>query len=325
MSDQMRYENSAGASVAICICTFRRPQGLKNVLDSLQNLIFDHGRLSVFVADNDCASHAGYDFIEKEKGAYRFDIFCEIEEKPGISHARNRTLRMVKNASGVFNYIAFTDDDVEVSRHWLQDLVTTAMLYKADIVVGKREAKFAVPPSRDILQSGFFDDETACRTTGTLIRDGNTSNVLFKKEIFDKEGYELFDVKLALTGGEDCDLFMHLYRKNYKMVQCASAVIYEIYPAERLNEQWITTRYYRSGSTYAYILYKYGSRKDFYLRSLKKVAVFLKDAIRYRLKPSLKHKCKLHNTLGFFFFFFKRIPFEEYKHSNINIHRCRKN
>lgn len=315
-NNKIGHEGSRQLSIAICICTYKRPQGLKNVLDSLQNLVLDQGSFAVFVADNDSVSHAGYDFIEKEQGAYRFEISCEIEEKPGISHARNRALRMVKNASDYFSYIAFTDDDVEVSRHWLQDLVTTAMLYQADIVVGKREAKFAVPPPRDILQSGFFDDETACRTTGTLISDGNTSNVLFKKEIFDKEGYEPFDAKLALAGGEDCDLFMRLYRKNYKMVQCASAVIYEIYPAERLNEQWITTRYYRSGSTYAYILYKYGSRKDFYVRAMKKVAVFLKDAISYLLNPSLKRKCKLNNTLGFFFFFFKRIPYEEYKHSS---------
>jgi len=312
--NKMQRTGSSGYSIAICICTYKRAQGLKNVLDSLHNLIFDNGSFAVFVADNDPVAHAGYDFIEKERDKYRFDVFCELEEKPGISYARNRTLRMVKNAPGAFNYVAFTDDDVEVSRHWLQDLVTTVMLYKADIVVGKREAKFAVAPSQDILQSGFFDDATACRTTGSIITDGNTSNVLFKKEIFDTEGYAPFDVNLALTGGEDCELFMRLYQKNYKMVQCASAVIYEVYPTERLNAQWISTRYFRSGSTYAYILYKHGSRKSFYVRSAKKIAVFMRDAIRYLFQPSLKHKCKLNNTLGFFFFFFKRTPFEEYKH-----------
>ena len=309
----MPQDNTAEFNVAICVCTYKRPQGLENVLDSIKNLIADRITFSVFVADNDPVSHDGFNLIERTRGAYPFNIFCEIEENPGISHARNRTLRMVKNSQEPVGYVAFTDDDVEVSRHWLRDLVSTSILYSADIVVGKREAKFAVPPSADILQSGFFDDETASHPTGTVLSDGNTSNVLFKKEIFDMEGYDAFDVSLALAGGEDCDLFMRLHQKNYKMVQCASAVIYEIYPAERLNAQWILTRYYRSGSTYAYILHKYGSRKAFYVGAAKKVMVFLRDVVRYRLKPSLRHKCKLSNTLGFFFFFFNRRPYEEYK------------
>lgn len=315
----MHQDNTVEFSVAICICTYKRPEGLENVLNSIKNLIADRIIFSVFIADNDPISHDGFNLIERTRGAYPFNIFCEIEENSGISHARNRTLRMVKNSHKHFRYVAFTDDDVEVSRQWLQELVTTSTFYKADIVVGKGEAKFAVPPSSDILQSGFFDFVTACQPTGTVLSDGTTSNVLFKKEIFDREGYEAFDANLALTGGEDCDLFMRLHQKNYKMVHCASAVIYEIYPAERLNAQWILTRYYRSGSTYAYILHKYGSRKALYVGAAKKVLVLVRDAVRYRLKPSLRHKCKLNNTLGFFFFFFNRRPYEEYKRPTVRL------
>ncbi|PZQ45564.1 MAG: hypothetical protein DI551_07010 [Micavibrio aeruginosavorus] len=287
------------ATVALCVCTYKRPDYLKRLLDSLIHLRKTE-TITLFVADNDAVGRTGLDFIEANRNQYPFEILCEVEPAAGISHARNRTLAMLEKSGKNFDYVAFTDDDIEVTPQWIHDLVKASNLYDADVVFGKREPLFETVPPKEILESSFFQDDFACGCTGTVVPDGATCNALLRAKIFKDVGYNVFDTALTLTGGEDADFFAMLKKKGYKLIQCASALVYEIMPENRLNEKWILTRYTRSGWSYAYVLRKHGSTAQYLVGILKKIIKTPLKLFAYLKNPNISTKAGVYNYIGFF-------------------------
>jgi GT2 family glycosyltransferase len=300
------------SDVAICIATFRRPAGLQRLLESFDKLTYDEGRIEVFVADNDAQHHAGYDYVIAHGARHRHKITCEIEPAAGISFARNRGLAMVSKAGRKFDYVAFTDDDIVVAQNWLSDLVRAARTYGAEVVFGKREPRFDTVPAPEILHAVFFRDEFDCPITGTEVTEGSTCNMLVSDSVFQKIGYAPFDCALSLSGGEDVDFCIQMRRRGLRFVSSACAVCYEFFPVERLNERWIINRYFRTGSTYAYMTKKYKPRILFYMNVVKKIVVLAKLYAAFWLRRDLSSKCRLYNTLGFFFFVINGRSFQEY-------------
>lgn len=300
-------------NIAVCIATYRRPLGLKKILDSLDRMNTEGMSVTIFVVENDPVNGEGLSFLQENAGGYKNSILFDVEEGVGISHARNKSLRMVRDSGTDFDYIAFTDDDTEASYHWLHDMAETIEFYNADVVFGKVEFKFAVRPASEILSSPYFTKENGGPATGTAMINGGTNNVILSASIFDKQGWEVFDPKLSLSGSEDKDLFISLHRHGYKMVYCASAVIYEIFPEERLNADWLLNRYHRRGSTEAYLLKKWQSKKGLYRVAIKRMPRAIAQYIRYKLSPSIGRKCYLYDSVGFFEYIFNQRLFEEYR------------
>jgi len=300
------------ADIAICIATYQRRPGLQRLLESFDRLTYEDGRIEIFIVDNDDKFHAGFDYVETEGTRHRHKITCAIEPLPGISFARNRCLALAAAAGTGFSYIAFTDDDIAVSQSWIDDLVRTARIYDAHIVFGKREPRFETVPDRQILNAIFFEDEFACKVTGTALNEGPTCNMLVATAVFDKIGYAPFDTRLALSGGEDIDFCIQVRMNGFRLVSCACAVCYEFFPASRLNEEWMTKRYFRTGSTYAYMQRKYRPGLPFMINILKKMLVLPKLYLIFVCRGDLSSKCRLYNTLGFFFFLATGRSFQEY-------------
>jgi len=301
------------ADIAICIATYRRPAGLARLLESFDRLTYADGRIEIFVADNDSERHEGFDYVAAHAAIHRHKIACAIEPQPGISFARNRCLALMKDAGTPFAYAAFTDDDIAVAPNWIDDLVRTARIYQADIVCGKREPLFEAVPETAILRSIFFEDEFQCPVTGTEIAEGSTCNMLVATTVFETLGYAPFDTRLALSGGEDADFSIQMKQRGFRFVACACAVCYEFFPTSRLNESWITARYFRTGSTYGYMTKKYRPALAFGISILKKMLILPKLYLIFWLRNDLSAKCRLYNTLGFFFFLAKGASFQEYR------------
>ena len=80
-------------SVALCIPTFRRPQGLRKLLAHVDELTYG-GRLSVIVVDNDAGEEAGAHVVwSKISQDYPFPL--TVGWSPvAASHAYNRAFRV---------------------------------------------------------------------------------------------------------------------------------------------------------------------------------------------------------------------------------------
>ena len=299
--------------IAICLCTFKRPQGIETVIKSFDSLIQKPDEICVFVVDNDAVNQDGLRMVESMKGRTKYKVFCEVESGIGISRARNRSLQMVKESGIDFDYVAFTDDDVEVSPTWLRDLVRTSDMYEADIVCGKVEPVFSEKPNENILTSGYFLDSFNSAASGTPIMSASTSNLLVKVDIYRNEGYEAFDPYLGTYGGSDQDFLMRMINAGYKAVQCAAAIVYETFPVQRLNEDWILKRNLRCGSTYAHNFKKNFGKFAFYKLAVKKMILYPLRYLNAKLRPTLSNQSRLVDNNGFFYFLFKGHPYEEYK------------
>jgi len=101
--------------VSVIVCTRDRPAQLARCLDALRRL--EHDELEMVIVDNAPADDATERLVAAlAAGDPRLRYVRE--ERPGLSHARNRGLREAR--AGI---VAFTDDDVLVDPLWAAALV----------------------------------------------------------------------------------------------------------------------------------------------------------------------------------------------------------
>ena len=107
--------------VALCICTCRRPAGLRKALLAVERIDFE-GDLHVIVVENHYVLE-GQAVVEALREAFRWPLACVVAEQRGISHARNAGANAAL-ALGV-DFIAMIDDDEWPDPDWLSLLLAT--------------------------------------------------------------------------------------------------------------------------------------------------------------------------------------------------------
>ena len=226
--------------ITICVCTRKRPEGLKKLLDSFikMQLPIDT-QIKIVVVENDLVNSS--ESIIKEfssKSNIRINYF--LETKQGIAFARNTS---VKGAYGSA-FCCFVDDDQVVANDWLVELMRCQKEFNADGVWGINPPIFnaEVPAyiSRFHTGSSF--------NYGDIVTEAYTNCLLLRKEYLDKiEGP--FDVRLNFTGGEDCYLTSIISRMG-GVIRCNPyAKAFELIPESRTKIKYIIKRTYRTSNT----------------------------------------------------------------------------
>src|SRR5260370_343020 len=80
---------AAAAAIALCIPTFRRPEGLRKLLTHVAKLQYP-APLSVIVVDNDAEQRAGASVVNDISPAFLFPLACIVEPRRGQTYAYNR-------------------------------------------------------------------------------------------------------------------------------------------------------------------------------------------------------------------------------------------
>ena len=228
--------------VSVCICTFRRPELLSALLDSIVNQVPDPAfRVEVVIVDNDRQRSAEPVARRFERRAHVAVVYdCEPEQN--ISLARNRAIR---NASG--SLVAFLDDDERPVQGWLTRLYQTFRTHAADGVLGPVLPDYPAQAPGWLKKGRFFDRRRL--PTGSRIseRDARTGNVLLLRSIFtEHEGW--FDPAFGRTGGEDSDFFRRQFECGRTFVWCDEAEAYETVPPDRWTTAFHVRRFLRSGT-----------------------------------------------------------------------------
>lgn len=231
--------------ISVCICTFRRPELLARLLESLAaqetGAEFD---FEIVVTDNDqgrSAEAVARRFEERLPGKVIYD--CEPEQN--IAMARNRGVR---NARG--NYIAYIDDDEYATSDWLLRLYSVQKQFAADGVQGPVLPEFPVPAPQWLKRSGLCDRKRWRTGTVTSLGDARTGNVLFRRDLF-REGETWFDPAFGKTGGEDGDFFRRQGKRGAKFCWCDEALAYETVPESRWKLSFYMRKTFRIGTLYA--------------------------------------------------------------------------
>ena len=232
---------SVGNHISVCICTFKRPGLLINLLEKLQQQITkDLFTYSVVIVDND-ANESAKAVVEtfKQKSSFNIDYFVESEQN--ISLARNKA---VENARG--HFIALIDDDEYPGSKWLVNFYNTLTGISADGVLGPVVPYYPPDIPKWIIKSKIC--ELRSHKTGTILNwtETRTGNVFLNKNIF--EGQEKpFDPQFGLTGGEDQDFFKRMINNGHRFVWCDEAEVHEIVPPERWGRGFYLRKYLQMG------------------------------------------------------------------------------
>lgn len=239
-------ENRSLITVSICICTRRRKAGLKNLLQSFEDMIIPPDiDVKIIIVENDSENFSESlvkDFSTKSK----FKISYFLEPTQGLVYARNRSVK----EAGDCEFCCFTDDDEYVSKLWLSELLRCQAEFNADGVAGPTYPVFKkeVP----VYIKDFHKPDTY--EYGTIISTAFTGCLLLRKKYLDLiEGP--FDERLNFTGGEDINLTYAISVMGGVIRFNPAAAAYEDFQENRSSLRYIITRRYRTSNTGLYARY----------------------------------------------------------------------
>lgn len=221
--------------VSVCICTFKRPRRLKNLLACLREQrtsgLFT---FSAVVVDND-AEQSARQTVEESRPQSPFPIQYAVEPEQNIALARNRAV-----SASTGDFLAFIDDDEFPCRDWLVTLFDAQRRWNADGILGPVIPHYETEPPPWVVKGGFYERPTHPAGTKLGWRDTRTGNVLLRKSLFLDEG-NLFRKEFG-GGGEDRDFFRRMIRKGFVFRWCAEAPVYESIPPDRFKRSFMLKR-----------------------------------------------------------------------------------
>lgn len=226
-------------TVAICICTFRREELLRELLETLSRLRFSKvptPHLRVVVVDNDPQASAQQ---ISASVPLPWPTIYAVEPSRGITYARNRAI-----AEAGADFIAFIDDDETPSPYWLDELLWAQMEFKADVVSGPVLPKYAEAVPGWVKRGGFFD--ALKLTTGTVRHTCACNDVLIAAHVFTR--VTGFDDAFALSGAEDTNFFLRVRNAGYTIIWCQEATVFEVVSAKRATIAWLLRREFQTGN-----------------------------------------------------------------------------
>lgn len=231
-----------GVDVSICIASYRRPEGLSRLLDSLERLKLPIGiQIETIVVDNDRDASAAS--IAHSRSRSLEPIHYCVEPQRNIALARNRAL---SEASG--EWILFIDDDEVADENWIMEYLKLVEHEPCDGAFGPVLPRLeeVVTPWLDV---PTFYTQRRHATGKTLGADDLfTSNAMVRRRLFDERS---FDPSYGLTGGSDSELFGRMSRSGARFVWCDEARVVEFVPPERHCFGWLAQRAFRGGCVHS--------------------------------------------------------------------------
>ena len=237
-------------TISICVATYRRPEGLKRLLNGLNSLQLGapEPEVALVVTDNDAAGSAR-PVCAAARPTLRWPLDYAVEPRRGIAHARNRALARLAPGTA---WVAFLDDDEVPDSRWLAELLATQRATGADAVAGPVVPFFEHPIEDWIERGGFFQPRRF--EDGAAIPHAFTGNVLFRASLLDDPLLQpAFADRYALVGGEDRQFFERVRLAGYRQHWADRALATEWVPRSRTNARWLIRRQFRVGNALAFI------------------------------------------------------------------------
>ena len=233
-----------GAALCVAICTFRRPNELRQLLEHLGRQRFAAvapSELHLLVVDN------------APEGGATDVVGSRCEPFSGVTHvhagasniavARNAVLDHVP--SGI-RFVACIDDDELPEPEWLDELLRVQRSTAAPFVIGPVRPVLPTDAPGWLVEGRFYDLYELA--DGAALEEGLTGNALLDIDVVRRLGLR-FDERLGLAGGEDQLFFRQAHAAGASIRFAAGAVVYEPVPAARTTVRYLLRREFRKGNT----------------------------------------------------------------------------
>lgn len=233
-------------SVAVCICTYRRPAMLGALLARLVDAASkaaELARVGIVVVDDD-----------PDRSAERVASCAEQHFALGVRyvHAGAQNIAIARNLAmqkGIetASLVAFIDDDCLPSEDWLHELVKIFGIGGADIVTGVCLDHFTQQCPQWLQRAPYFD-RPLTEPDGTIVTSGYIKNILIASDAILRADLK-FRPDFGRTGGEDEMFLIDARRAGLKNRRAAHAFVTEQVPAQRLTFQYQLRRRFWYGNT----------------------------------------------------------------------------
>ena len=286
--------------ISVVICTYNRSRHLKNILNSLAEQEVSNELLwEIVVIDNNSKDDTK-DVVADFQRNTSIPVQYFIEEKQGLSHARNRGIVESKG-----RYVAFTDDDAIAEKRWVASLHQGLMKYGCECVGGKiflkTEKKLPGWLRKDLWGFlGYLDygDEEIPFDNNRYPFGGN---MVFVRDDFAKIGYFNPDygrVGNKDFGGDEYELFTRFLAAGGKGMYIPAAIVYHVIGPEKLQKKYFRRLHFRAGEQRAL------NESGEYKRTIYGIPLFvfpqlLRSIARYMAKPTMRMQMNVWWFIGF--------------------------
>lgn len=241
--------------ISVIVCTYNRCDLLPRALESLLNQDCERLRYELLVVDNNSTDRTR-EVCEATLRQSRVPARYVFEPQPGVSHARNAALALARAP-----IIAFTDDDVCVSRDWLATIKRAFDEHpSADGVGGKVLPCWSKEPPRWLTRrhwtplalQDYGDVPLAINATNPLCLV--TANLALRREVFDRVGPfapDLQRVKDGIGSMEDLELHLRMWQAGHQEMYVPDIVVTAAVQSERLTKEYHRRWYRGNGRFYA--------------------------------------------------------------------------
>lgn len=213
-------------TIAICVCTCRRPVMLRHCLDSLAAQVVPSDVLpTVIVVENDAEPRCR-GIVDAFAASCTYPVVYVHEPVRGIARARNAALDAAR-ATGS-EWIAFIDDDETAAPGWLAGLMAPEYRH-VPVLQGFHDLVY---PAQAPFWSLEKDKKVRERDEGAARKVAVTNNVRFSAALV-HAGLR-FDERIGLMGGEDIDFFGRAHLAGFDIRFTNRAVTRETVHPERL-------------------------------------------------------------------------------------------
>ncbi len=227
--------------VSVCIATFRRPEGLARLLDSLGRMKLPHDMTAeVVVVDNDPDASAAP--LKQRYRDFPLPMTWIHEPEANISVARNRGVEAARG-----HWVAFVDDDEVVDEDWLAAYWKRQADDDSDGYCGPVPIQLEEVVEAWLDPAEFFFRPTYPTGTELSLQHVRTGNAFVARRLFDAETGRQFDPFYGRIGGEDIDFFGRLLEDGVRLTWCDEARVTEFYSAERCTFRFLLKRCFASG------------------------------------------------------------------------------
>lgn len=229
--------------ISIVIPSHNRINKLKNCLTSVEHMDYPKDYFEVIVID-DGSTDSAYKNLEEIRKQFSFDLKIVRQPNGGPATARNKGIKMAKG-----EFIAFTDDDCEVDKNWIREIICG---FKSEVIVGVGGT--VVSKNNDIITKYInYNRILLPRIENNKIMYLVTANACYrKKSLIDVNG---FSEEIKNPGGEDPDL-------SFKLLGYGSELVFKKESIVIHNHKLSIISFYRMFNNYgrgsAYLIKKWG-------------------------------------------------------------------
>lgn len=242
----MQDASTTPLNIVVGVLTYRRPDGIAKLLDSMRKL--KNGperpyRLTMVVVDND-ASGSGKSAVAPYADVDEFVLKYVVEPSQGIPIARNRAMDEAPEGTDLF---CFLDDDEWAVEGWLDAMLAVRAKTGADCVYGPVEPVYPPDPPQYFIKARVFERKK--NVDCQQISYAASNNVMFDYPLVRSLNLR-FEERMRYTGGTDYLFFNQAVERGVKVFWADSALVYDIVPRSRMTWKWVLQRQYRLGNMF---------------------------------------------------------------------------